>query len=129
MAGPLFVRRHVAFEKLRTNNEVAGFKFATIGVLYAVLLAFVVVIAWERFHDAERALATEAGVAATIYGLAAGFGDPTAATLHARVSEYLDSILNDEWPAMAKVHQSPKTSLALVTLYTALVSVRAVRHA
>jgi hypothetical protein len=36
--GPLFVRRFVPLEKLRTNNEVAGFKFATVGVLYAVLL-------------------------------------------------------------------------------------------
>jgi hypothetical protein len=57
MAGPVLVRRYVPLEKLRVNNEVAGFKFATLGVLYAVLLAFVVIIAWERFHDAEEALA------------------------------------------------------------------------
>jgi Protein of unknown function (DUF4239) len=124
MAGPLLIRRRVAFEKLRTNNEVAGFKFATIGVLYAVLLAFVVIIAWERFHDAERALATEAGSAATIYGLAAGFGEPTAATLRSRVTEYLESILEDEWPAMATGHESPNTTHALVRLYGDLVLVR-----
>jgi hypothetical protein len=124
MAGPLLIRRRIGFEKLRTNNEVAGFKFATIGVLYAVLLAFVVIIAWERFHDAEKALATEAGSAATIYGLAAGLGDPTAATLHSRVTEYLESILKDEWPAMAAGRESPKTTQALIRLYTALVRVR-----
>jgi hypothetical protein len=45
---------------------VAGFTFATIGVLYAVLLAFVVIIVWERFREAERALAAESGHAATI---------------------------------------------------------------
>ena len=39
MAGPVIVRRYVrASSQLRTNNEVAGFKFATVGVLYAVLL-------------------------------------------------------------------------------------------
>jgi len=27
---------------LTINNEIAGFKFATVGVLYAVLLAFVI---------------------------------------------------------------------------------------
>ena len=48
MAVSLLVRRYVGLEKLRTNNEVAGFKFAVIGVLYAVLLGFAVVIAWER---------------------------------------------------------------------------------
>src|SRR5690349_20738036 len=40
MAGPILVRRRVSLDRLRINNEVAGFKFATVGVLYAVLLAF-----------------------------------------------------------------------------------------
>src|SRR5215475_14898879 len=53
MAGPLIVRRYVAVNQLRTNNEVAGFKFATVGVLYAVLLAFAVVVVWEKFNQAE----------------------------------------------------------------------------
>src|SRR5271167_3433979 len=30
MLGPYVVRRHVALERLTTNNEVAGFKFATV---------------------------------------------------------------------------------------------------
>ena len=38
MAGPILVRRRVNLHQLRLNNEVAGFKFATVGVLYAVLL-------------------------------------------------------------------------------------------
>jgi hypothetical protein len=38
MAGPILVRRRWDLERLQTNNEVAGFKFATVGVLYAVLL-------------------------------------------------------------------------------------------
>lgn len=40
MAGPPFVRRHYTLDRLRDNNEVAGFKFATVGVVYAVLLGF-----------------------------------------------------------------------------------------
>ena len=53
MIGPLLVRRYVALESLATNNEVAGFKFATVGVLYAVLLAFSIIVVWEKFNDAE----------------------------------------------------------------------------
>ena len=40
MVGPKLVRRYVTLEELSANNEVAGFKFAVVGVLYAVLLAF-----------------------------------------------------------------------------------------
>ena len=39
MCGPVIVRRYVSLNHLRTNNEVAGFKFAAVGVIYAVLLA------------------------------------------------------------------------------------------
>lgn len=124
MAGPLLIRRHIPLDKLRINNEVAGFKFATIGVLYAVLLAFVVIIAWERFHDAERALAAEAGSAATIYRLSAGLGETTGAALRSRVSAYLKSILEDDWPAMAAGHSSPATTRALSGMYQDLVRYR-----
>jgi len=121
MAGPVLVRRHVTLERLRVNNEVAGFKFATIGVLYAVLLAFVVIIAWERFHDAEEALAAEAGSAATIYGLSPALGEPSAAEVRSRVSAYLRSILADEWPAMARGEWSQATTRALREVYEGVV--------
>ena len=42
MCGPMIVRRYVPLERLRDNNEVAGFKFGTVGVIYAVLLAFAI---------------------------------------------------------------------------------------
>ena len=66
MCGPLLARRRFGLERLMTNNEIAGFKFATVGVIYAVLLAFAVIIAWERFSDAESAVVQESGASATL---------------------------------------------------------------
>jgi hypothetical protein len=63
MLGPLLVRRYVGLERLTINNEIAGFKFATVGVLYAVLLAFVIIVVWEKFADAEVNVVREAGAA------------------------------------------------------------------
>ena len=54
MAGPVIVRRYVEVSQLRTNNEVAGFKFATVGVLYAVLLAFAVVVVWGKIQPSRE---------------------------------------------------------------------------
>jgi hypothetical protein len=124
MLGPLLVRRRVALERLRINNEVAGFKFATIGVLYAVLLAFVVIIAWERFHDAEKALAAEAGSAATVYRLAEGLGAEAAVAVRSGMSAYLKSVLDEDWPAMAAGHSHPATSRALSAVYHEVVHYR-----
>jgi Na+/proline symporter len=124
MTGPVLVRRRIALEKLRTNNEVAGFKFATIGVLYAVTLAFVVIITWERFHDAERALAAEAGAAATIYRLSTGLDEPAGAALRRQITAYLQSVVDDEWPAMAAGHWSHLTTGTLNSVYGTLVRYR-----
>jgi hypothetical protein len=121
MLGPILIRRRITFDRLRVNNEVAGFKFATIGVLYAVLLGFVVIIAWERFHEAERSLAAEAGAAVTVYRLAGGLHEPLATTLRGQVAAYLKSVDEDEWPQMAAGRWSTKTTDKLNALYDELV--------
>ena len=124
MSSPVLIRRRISLEKLRTNNEVAGFKFAVIGVLYAVLLAFVVIIAWERFANAEKALVMEAGSAATVYRLAPGLGEAPAAAVRTRLIAYLQSVLDDDWPAMATGRPSPVTTRALNSLFDAVVQFR-----
>ena len=59
MSGPILARRWLGHAHLSSNNEIAGFKFATVGVIYAVLLAFAVIVVWEKFADAETAVVHE----------------------------------------------------------------------
>jgi hypothetical protein len=120
VSGTVFVRRRVGFERLAANNEVAGFKFATIGVLYAVLLGFAVIVVWERFNDAENAVAREAGAAAAIYRLTHAIGDAPGAAVRSRLSAYLEAALTEDWPAMERGRSSPGVTRALDSLYTAL---------
>ena len=89
MAGPVIVRRYVEVSQLRTNNEVAGFKFGTVGVLYAVLLAFAVVVVWEKFNQAESEVAKEAGAAATVFRLTQGVD---ARNCHSRGDDRLPDV-------------------------------------
>ena len=44
----VLLRRVTTAPKDDKHNEVVGFVFATVGVLYAVLLAFTVIIVWEQ---------------------------------------------------------------------------------
>jgi Protein of unknown function (DUF4239) len=100
MLGPGLVRRYVALERLTANNEIAGFKFSTLGVLYAVLLAFAIIVVWQKFSDTETTVAQEAGAAATIYRLAPGIGDKQGADLRGALTAYLKLAIADDWPAM-----------------------------
>jgi Protein of unknown function (DUF4239) len=118
MCGPLLVRRRFGLERLTTNNEIAGFKFATVGVIYAVLIAFAVIIVWERFSEAERGVVEEAGAAATLYRLADG-DEPQARAVRGALSNYLTVALADDWPQMAHGHGSAEVTRALSALYSA----------
>ena len=66
MGALAFIHRRVWVEKLVKNNEIAGFKFATVGVIYAVLLAFTVIVVWEKFSAAENAVDQEAASIAAL---------------------------------------------------------------
>jgi hypothetical protein len=114
----IFIRGHVGLEKLTTNNEVAGFKFAVVGVIYAVLLAFAVIVVWERYTDAEVAVVQEAGAAATIYRLAGG-DQPDALATRQAVSGYLQLVVTRDWPLMGREQESTEVTHALDTLYSA----------
>jgi hypothetical protein len=111
----------VSLSRLRTNNEVAGFKFATVGVLYAVLLAFAVIVVWEKYSEAERDVALEAGAAATVYRLAPGIGGEPGAALRDAMSAYLEVTIDEDWPAMEHGEESPNAVAALNAVYAALI--------
>jgi hypothetical protein len=120
MAGPIIVRRYVELTRLRTNNEVAGFKFATVGVLYAVLLAFAVVVVWEKFNQADSEVAKEAGAAATIFLLTNGVGSEHGAVIRNATADYLTAAITKDWPAMEKEKDSPAVTEALGGVYIAV---------
>src|SRR5262245_27092798 len=113
MLGPIIVRRYVTLEKLAKNNEVAGFQLAVVGVLYAVLLAFAIIVVWERFSDAEDNVAIEAGAAANIYRLSQGINGQPGIALRGALTNYLRAVISDGWPAMERGSPSPSAKEAL----------------
>ena len=124
IAGPIVIRRWVGFAKLRVNNEVAGFKFATVGVLYAVLMAFAVIVVWEKFSRAENDVAREAGAVATIYRLSDGVDGEVRRALHASMTAYLEKAIADDWAAMEQGKASVAATRALDALYATALSYR-----
>jgi len=125
MAGPIIIRRFVKIEQLRVNNEVAGFKFATVGVLYAVLLAFVVVVVWEKYNQADSDVAREAAASATVYRLSYGLDDQHGSAIRQALTTYLDTAIKQDWPAMEEGKGSEAASQAMSALYAAVLKFHA----
>ena len=122
MTGTLVIRRRFGLDRLKVNNEVAGFKFATVGVLYAVLLAFAVIVVWEKYSEAENTVALEAGAAVTVYRLSEGLGESSAGSARAAMTTYLKQAIEKGWPAMAKGHADPEANTALNAAYAAVLA-------
>lgn len=124
MIGPAFVRRHVSLARLSTNNEVAGFKFATVGVLYAVLVAFAIIVVWEKFDEAEMAVAQEASAAATMHRLAAGISDEYSNSVNTELIAYVTDVIERDWPVMyrAEGFTSRASGAALSRLYNTVMA-------
>src|SRR5271166_3034700 len=114
----VFVRRWVGVDRLELNNEVAGFMFAAIGVVYAVLLAFVVIAVWEKFSEGQTTVARESAAASALFHYAEG-AEPEAAKLHDRLADYLNLTIEKDWPAMAADTEDRDTTHALDALYRA----------
>jgi predicted aspartyl protease len=120
--GPVLVHRFVRAERLAASHAVAGHKFATLGVLYAVTLAFAVIVVWERFRDAKSAVMQEAGAVIVLHRLAGGLDADRATELRARVAQYVRAVIDDDWPAMARGAQGYESGRALTGLYAAVLA-------
>jgi len=122
VAGTVVVRRQLRLSRLRANNEVAGFKFAVVGVIYAVLLAFAIFVVWEQLSDAEADVAREAGAATNLYRLSGGIDDEAGRTLRTLVTRYLETAIGEDWPAMGHGNASAAATHALNGLYAGAVA-------
>jgi Protein of unknown function (DUF4239) len=89
-----------------------------VGVIYAVLLAFVVIVVWQRYNDAETAVTQEAGASATLFRLLAG-PEPEAADARAALDTYLRFAISRDWPLMARAKESPEVTAELSAVYAA----------
>jgi hypothetical protein len=82
------------------HNEVAGFIFATAGVVYAVLLAFTVIIVWEQYLAAESAVAQEAAALITVARDTSSFPEPARGQVRDQLRAYAQFVIKDEWRTM-----------------------------
>ena len=100
LAGLELVQRLVPAASRRPHNDVAGFIYAALGVIYAVLLALVVIAVWEEYDAASETVEQEANAAAEIFWLAHQLPEPEGAHIQELVRSYAEEVIHKEWPLM-----------------------------
>jgi hypothetical protein len=98
----LAARQFLSVELRRRHNDAAAAIFSIIGVTFAVLLAFVAMLAWEGFNKAKAASYAEAALVRDVYNVSAGFADPAMSSMRDDLIGYVETVVRVEWPAQAE---------------------------
>jgi len=117
VGGMLLVRRSITLAVLESHNEVAGFLYAVLGVVYAVLLAFTAIVVWEQHTRAESVAAQEASELADLYRNSEAFPVEVRALLRSQIRAYSQAVVEREWPDMARGEASPEAWAAFNRLW------------
>jgi hypothetical protein len=102
VVGLLIFRATVPLAGLHAAANELGNYLQTVGGIYAVLLAFVVYVVWGQFNDARGYLDREATALVDLHRTVSGLPSRSRTEIQRGLRAYVDAVLRDEWPAMAR---------------------------
>jgi Protein of unknown function (DUF4239) len=83
------------------HNDVHGVYFSMVGLLYAILLAFVVVVAWEQFNGAEESTHTEVTRLSNLFRDAEPLPPDDRVRIQTALATYVENVVDREYDSMA----------------------------
>ena len=103
------LQRRLRSDMLRRHNDVAGYLFSAVGVLYAVVLGFVVVVVWQKYDNAVSNVENEVDAVGNLYHVVDAFTPATRSKIRSGLRGYVVTVVRVEWPMMARGQDVPNT--------------------
>jgi hypothetical protein len=113
----LVLRNTVKASMHEMHNDVAGYIFAGIAVIYALLLGFVVFGSWEHVGAADTDVQAEAAALTTLYQSTGGLPPAMRQEARAEIRRYTNLVITVGWPALAHSAAAPSVDESLDRLY------------
>jgi hypothetical protein len=104
------------------HNDVAGFTIAIVGVIYAVLLAFIAVSAWESHGKAQEVVQIEANMVGNLYVDSVGLPPEVRFPIWRCLRDYTKTVVEVEWPSQHRGQLNLAGWASLITLNSILAS-------
>lgn len=118
--GLLAFRRFAGSERFEGANPVTSQMFSLAGILYAVLVAFVVVVVWEQFEEAKAATNSEANAIADLLRDSESLPAQSRDVIRERLIAYTEDVVDDEFPRLhhgASIEQQSEQLSAIWSSY------------
>jgi len=84
-------------ERLSEHHEVAGFLMGVVGVLYSVVLGFLVGTVWTAFASAQQTADLEAGYIADAFNFAAQLPPPQSRLIQRGIARFALAVRSEDW--------------------------------
>ncbi len=101
LIGVLVGRRLLHGRVVEGHNDVCVPIFLNAGVLYAVLLGFMVIAVWESYDAAKTNAATEAADLIPLYRSTNALPQEAGDRMRELTRAYAEAVIADEWPTQA----------------------------
>lgn len=124
VGGLLVFRKLVSHTRLEGANLVSSQVFQLAGVLYAVLVAFLVVVVWEQFGDAEDATQAEASAVAELLRDSVAIPPTYRAEVQQSLIAYARDVIDDELPRMRRGETIEEESGPMTDVWSAYLTVQ-----
>ena len=112
----LIVRKKLNWEAFQENHEVGGFLFNALGLIYAVLIAFVVYATWSEYNSAKIICENEANTAMDLYIDSEGLPPSAQQAIREKIMKYLKQVIEQDWPLLSKEESNPESRQTLIEL-------------
>jgi hypothetical protein len=124
VGGLVLFRKVVSHTRLESANPVSSAVFQVAGVLYAVLVAFVVVVVWEQFGNAEDASSMEASAVADLLRDSNALPAAYRTEVQQNLVAYSRDVIDHEFPRMRHGETITEQSDALNNVWQAYLKVQ-----
>lgn len=113
------MRRLFDHQTRYAHNDLIGFVYNMVGVVYAVMMAFAVFIVWEEFDTTKTSVEQEANALVSMYDMARALPAEASAQFKADIKNYALVVAGDEWEQMAlgRSSDASKDALTLLTRF------------
>lgn len=111
-------------DRQEAHNDTYGVYFSMVGLLYAILLAFVVVVAWEQFNSAEESTHTEVTRLSNLFRDAEPFPPDNRDRIQGALVAYVQSVVDREYDAMADGESDGLTVAAYENVWSSFYDTR-----
>ncbi len=112
------VRKRFPENVLRENHEVGGFIFNAFGLIYAVLIAFVVFATWTGYDESKKNVDQESIELSDIYHNSKALPEPYRSQVTPLIKAYIDDVINDEWQRLEYGESSMKAKESFNKIWT-----------